>query len=346
MEGQHELRGMQLDELKNLVQEQGFPPYRGEQIFLWIHGKGARDFQEMTDLPAELRTFLLEETRLQNLKMVERVRSDDGVIKFLWELFDGLHIESVIIKHEKRTTLCASTQVGCRFNCPICATGKMGKKRDLTAGEITAQVIEAQNVLGRDKNEENIKNVVFMGMGEPLDNLENVLRSIELFNHPMGTNIGSRRMVISTCGIVPAIYELVEKNIQSVLAVSLHAPNDELRDELVPLNKKYPLQELLTACKSYFDANRRRISFEYALFDGVNDSIECAQELQKLLKGFPAHINLIPANPVQGAPYKESPGERVKAFYDELKKSRLDVSLREPRGRSIESACGQLYPTI
>ncbi len=341
------VQGMVPGELEELITRKGYPSYHSEQIFLWIHGKGVRSFEDMTNLPQKMRFYLEEEAVLALIEPREVFKSDDGTEKILFSLQDGLHIEAVLLKYDDRISLCVSTQVGCRFNCPICATGKMGWQRNLSAAEIVEQVILAQNHLGRSKEAPRIRNIVFMGMGEPLDNLAAVLQTINILNHPMGMNIGSRRMTISTCGLVPEIIKLAEENLQAVLAVSLHAATNELRDKLVPINKKFPLEDLLAACKIYFEGNQRRISFEYAMINGINDSREDARLLTELLRGFPAHINLIPINPVAGTEYLPSPPGRINDFLKYLShNSSLDVSLREVKGRDIKAACGQLYPLI
>ncbi len=342
-----EIEGMMPEELEKLITSKGYPAYHAEQIFLWIHGKGAESFADMSNLPQKMRHYLEEEAMLGLIEPREIFTSKDGTQKFLFSLRDGLFIETVLLKYDDRMSLCVSTQVGCRFNCPICATGKMGWQRNLSAAEIVGQVILAQNHQGRSKEAPRIRNIVFMGMGEPLDNLEAVLQTIKILNHPMGMNIGSRRMTISTCGLVPQIIKLAEENLQAVLAISLHAASNDLRDKLVPINKKFPLEDLLAACKIYFERNQRRISFEYAMINGINDRQEDARSLIELLRGFPAHINLIPINPVPETHYLPSSPERLDAFLNYLShNSSLDVSLRAVKGRDIQAACGQLYPLM
>ncbi len=337
MEVKTELRGVTKKELSSLMVKWGEPAYRGAQIFNWIQVHCEDDLAEMHNLPKKLKEKLAQKTFIAPLQMNKDWIGEDGTRKFLLELFDGKKIESVFLKHPDHNTLCVSSQVGCSYKCKFCATGEMGFERNLLPGEIVGQVHSASKITGS-----SIRNVVFMGMGEPLDNLEAVLKSIELLGDPQGQNIGQRRITISTCGLVPEINKLAALELQCVLAISLHAPSDDLRSKLVPINRRYPLEELLKACRNYFTVSGRRISFEYALIEGVNDRPEQAQQLGALLRRFPAHINILPANPISGGNIKGSGEEKIKRFVGILEANGLPVSLRKSRGQEIEAACGQL----
>lgn len=337
-----ELRGMTEEELQNLMVHLGFPSYRGKQVFHWVQRQAITDLEEMGNVPRSLKDSLKEKTTLPPLIVQDQQSSAEGAEKSLWKLPNGDFVESVLLFHKDRVTLCISSQVGCKFKCVLCATGYMGKKRDLSSGEIMAQVLESERYVQK-KGKGPIKNVVFMGMGEPLDNYSNVLRAVHLLCHPRGRNKGARHITISTCGLIPQMYELARLRLQVVLAVSLHAAHDELRHRLMPINKKYPLQPLIEACKAYSAASGRRVSFEYALLKDVNDSLDDARALIQLLRGFPAHVNLIPANPIAQLPYEPSPPRQVERFYKCLQQSSLEVSLRKTKGQDIQAACGQLY---
>ena len=339
MEPRQDLTGMEKDELVALMEEVKEQPFRGEQVFQWVQGRGQSSLEEMYNLPQNLREKLATRVFIAPLKLVREWEGQGGTRKFLFELFDGEKIESVLLKHPDHYTLCISTQVGCRFNCLFCATGKMGLKRNLMAGEITGQVLEIVSRRGV-----NLRNIVFMGMGEPLDNLEAVLKAIALLGHPQGQNIGQRRITISTCGLIPEINQLAALQLQCVLAISLHAPSDDLRSKLVPINRRYPLEDLLQACRNYFTTSGRRISFEYALIEGINDTPDHAHHLAALLSKFPAHINLLPANQIQHANFKGAGEESLKRFWSILEASGLPVTVRKPRGQDIQAACGQLNP--
>jgi len=339
METRQDLRGMKKEEIVNLMEEIKEPSFRGEQVFQWIQGRGVSKWEQMHNLPQGLKEKLATRTFIPPLKPDREWEGQDGTRKFLFELFDGEKIESVLLKHPDHYTLCISTQVGCRFNCLFCATGKMGLKRNLMAGEITGQVLE---VVFREKIKP--RNVVFMGMGEPLDNLEAVLKTIYLLGDQQGQNIGQRRITISTCGLIPEINRLAALELQCVLAISLNAPADDLRSKLMPINRTYPLEELLRACQNYFTTSGRRISFEYALIKGINDTPDHAHHLAALLGKFPAHINLLPANPIQHAGFEGAGEETLKRFLSILEASGLPVTVRRSRGQDIQAACGQLNP--
>jgi len=331
------------DQLNELLASWGEPSYRVNQIWGWLYRSLATDFQEMTNLPKELRGRLAEATLLQTMKPLEERVSADGLTrKVLFALRDNQTIESVLMHYERRHTACISTQVGCPFGCVFCATGQSGFVRNLAPGEIVGQVLYFARQLRDQRRRTNITNVVFMGMGEPLANYEATWQAIETLTHDEGFNLGARRITISTVGLVPGIQRLAEEGTQIGLAISLHAPTDELRDKLVPINRHYPLNQLMAACRHYVERTGRRISFEYALIQGVNDSLEQARQLARLLDGLLCHVNLIPLNPVPGSLYQPSPRDRILAFQAELNRSKVPNTLRVERGIDIQAGCGQL----
>jgi len=329
------------DELQTLLTGWGEPRYRADQIWRWLYQRFAFSPEEMTDLPHPLRTRLATETRLDPLHFLTTLDSSDGQTrKTLFSLPDGPQVEAVLMHYQKRRTLCISTQAGCAMGCPFCATGQGGFDRNLSAGEIIAQVLFYARLLALE--EERVTNVVFMGMGEPLANYAATWAAIRCLNDPTGFGLGARSMTLSTVGLVPAIRRMCHEPEQVGLAVSLHAPIDELRDELVPINRRYPLAQLMAACREYVTATRRRISFEYALMDGVNDSDEQAHQLADLLRGMLAHVNLIPLNPTVDSPYRGSPRARVRVFSSVLEDRGVPTTLRLRRGIDIQAGCGQL----
>jgi 23S rRNA (adenine2503-C2)-methyltransferase len=329
------------DQLKELLVSWGEPAYRADQIWGWLYRSLATDFREMTNLPKELRERLAQVTLLRTMKPLEERFSADGLTrKVLFALRDNQTIESVLMHHEQRHTACISTQVGCPLGCVFCATGQSGFVRNLTAGEIVEQVLYFAHSL--KVKGERVTNVVFMGMGEPLANYEATWQAIETLTHDEGFNLGARRITISTVGLVPGIRRLAEEGTQIGLAVSLHAPNDELRDKLVPINRRYPLTQLMAACHHYVERTGRRISFEYALIRGINDSPEQGRQLARLVDGLLCHVNLIPLNPVAEVPYQPSPRSRILAFQAELNHSKVPNTLRVERGIDIQAGCGQL----
>jgi len=346
--GKIDIQGMELQEIKNLLQQLEEPEYRAKQLFQWIQQKGASSFTEMTNIPKKLQEKLNGLQLLHPPKITKIRRSQvDDTVKYLLTLDDGNTIETVRMSYlgkeiKDRHTVCVSTQVGCAMGCVFCATGLSGWKRNLTTGEILAQVLVAQRELQKDAPTEKITNVVFMGMGEPLLNYANVLKAIHILNDPLGLNISMRRITLSTCGIVPKIYELAEEKLPIVLAISLHAPNNTLRDRLVPVNKKYPLEILLEACQHYIKSTGRRITFEYALISEVNDSLHHARELIKLLADLKANVNLIPLNTVQETGLVRSSKSSALTFWHELESAGIAVTFREEKGSDIEAACGQL----
>jgi 23S rRNA (adenine2503-C2)-methyltransferase len=319
---------------------------RASQLWRWIYDFGARDFSVMSNIGKEMRAALAEQFTLARPKMIERQVSTDGTRKYLLGFGPGIEVECVFIPNVGRTgALCVSSQVGCTLNCTFCHTGTQKLVRNLTAAEIIGQVIAVKDDLEEwpsDKEDRQLSNVVFMGMGEPLYNLDNVAKAIEVISDGDGIGLSRRRITVSTSGVVPQMHALGEDT-SAMLAISLHATHDALRDELVPINRKYPLAELLEACRNYPGAsNARRITFEYVMLKGVNDTDDEARELVRLLKGIPAKINLIPFNPWPGAPYECSSWERIEAFAEIVNRAGYASPIRTPRGRDIQAACGQL----
>lgn len=332
-----DIKSMTLGELKAGFEADGRPGYRALQVYRWLH-RGVSGFDAMTDLPRELRESLAEKYYIAcaavQKKFVSRL---DGTVKYLFRMNDGELVESVLMRYRHGLSICISSQVGCRMNCAFCATGRSGFSRNLTASEMLAQIQSAQEDAG-----ERISNVVLMGMGEPLDNYENVLRFLELVSSPEGMNIGMRHISLSTCGIVDKIYDLAEKKLQLTLSVSLHAPNDRIRSETMPVNRRWNLEELLEACRCYAEKTGRRISFEYAVIGGVNDSDGCARELAQRLRGMLCHVNLIPVNEVEGSGFRKSGRERLQRFEGILAEKGITVTVRRTLGPDINASCGQL----
>ena len=332
-----DIKSMTLDEIKADFAAERQPAFRALQVYKWLH-RGVADFSEMSDQSKSFRHELSKKYYIANA-VIERkyVSKIDGTIKYLFRLNDGEHVESVLMSYHYGHTICISTQVGCKMNCAFCATGKSGFARNLSASEMLAQIQTAQNDVGI-----RISNVVLMGMGEPLDNYENVLRFLNLVSSENGLNIGMRHISLSTCGVVDKIYDLAEKKYQLTLSVSLHAPNDEIRSRLMPVNRRWDVEELLKACRFYIKQTGRRISFEYALIGGVNDSYGCAHELAHRLKGMLCHVNLIPVNPVKGTPYRKSTPEKTHQFLRILCDEGITATVRRTLGADIDASCGQL----
>jgi 23S rRNA (adenine2503-C2)-methyltransferase len=328
-------------ELKELVVAWGEPGYRAKQIETWLYQRYVDDTAQMTNLPRTLRQRLAEESVLSPLTSLVSLDSADGYTqKTLFDLPDGQEIEAVLMRYDKRQTLCISTQAGCAMGCPFCATGQMGFKRNLSAGEIVAQVLYYARQLERENKP--VTNVVFMGMGEPLANYAETWRAIRRLNEPEGFNLGARRMTLSTVGLVPAIRRMSQEPEQISLAVSLHAATDELRNQIVPLNRRYPLAMLMQALRDYLDHTHRRVTFEYALMNNLNDSDAQAEQLAELVGGLLCHINLIPLNPTPDSPWSGSPDARVYAFRDRLQAAGISTTVRLRRGIDIAAGCGQL----
>ena len=330
-----DIKSMDLEELTAWLKAQGEPAFRARQIFRWLY-RGAASFEEMTDLSKALRQKL-EETALLTPPKVARkqVSQQDGTIKYLWELADGNCVESVLMRYQHGNTVCISCQVGCRMGCAFCASTIAGKVRDLTPAEMIDQVLFTQIDSGAP-----VSNIVLMGIGEPLDNFDTVLRFLTLVNHPEGLNIGMRHISLSTCGLVEQIDKLARYGLQLTLSVSLHAPDDETRSKIMPVNKSVGVEKLLETCRRYFEKTGRRISYEYAMIDGVNDADWQADLLAKRLRGAPAHVNLIPLNEVEESPLK--PSRRVAAFQKRLEGHGVTVTVRRKLGGDIDASCGQL----
>lgn len=333
-----DIKSFSKEELRAFLTEKGYPKFRADQVFSWLHEKFVTDFSQMTNLPksmiADLDAICYISVANIEKKLVSRY---DNTIKYLFSFDDGECVEAVVMDYHHGHSMCISTQVGCKMGCTFCATGQGGFVRNLTASEIISQIHTAQKDLSI-----RISSVVLMGMGEPLDNYENVIRFIRLANDSEGLSLGARHITLSTCGIVPKIYELAEEGIPVNLSVSLHAPTDELRSKTMPVNRKYPIPELIKACKYYADTTGRRITYEYALINGVNDSDLHAQSLVNLIKGTLCHVNLIPVNPVEGTGYKQSSDKRLRAFVNILEKGRITVTVRRTLGSDISASCGQL----
>ena len=338
-----DLLGLAADDVATTLREhfeaRGVPGYRVGQVLAWLYEKDAPDFASMTDLPLVEREALEAAFRLPALRATTISRSSDGTVKHLWQLDDGETIESVLIPAGSRLTLCMSSQAGCAMACVFCATGWSGYRRQMTTGEIVAQFRAARRWAAAE-GAGAITNVVFMGMGEPLANREAVLPALSLLNGALG--VGARRVTVSTVGIIPGIVELAARPEQFRLAVSLHAPNAEIRRRLVPIEKKYPLPELMDALRAFDAAGGRRITFEYVLLDGVNDEAEHARELADLIREFGAHVNLIPCNPIPGATWKPPSRQRQRLFLRILRERGIEATIREARGLDIAAACGQL----
>ena len=330
-----DIKSMTQEEITDALRAMGEPAFRGKQVFSWLH-KGATDFAEMNNLSKPLREKLGKEFTITAPTVARKqVSRLDGTVKYLWELRDGNCIETVLMSYHHGNTVCISSQVGCRMGCKFCASTIAGKVRDLTPSEMLDQVLFTQLDSGKD-----ISNIVLMGIGEPLDNRANVLRFLQLVNHPEGLNIGMRHISLSTCGVVPGIDALAEENLQLTLSVSLHAPDSVTRSRIMPVNNAYDVEELFTACHRYFKKTGRRISFEYAMIDGVNDHDWQADLLAERIRGMPGHVNLIPLNDVVESEFK--PSHRVAAFQKRLESHGLTATVRRSLGGDIDASCGQL----
>ena len=331
------LKSMTAPEIGAVLKELGQPAFRAKQVFSWLH-KGVRSYEEMSNLPKALRDTLAERYPICAPTAVRKQESQkDGTIKYLWQLSDGNCVETVLMRYHYGNTVCISTEVGCRMGCAFCASTLGGLVRKLEPFEMLDQVLFTQLDSGLP-----VSHIVLMGIGEPLDNLDNVLRFLELVNSPEGMNISMRHISLSTCGLVPKIDELASHKLQISLAISLHGPNDEIRNRIMPVNKAYPIEELLAACRRYYDATSRRIHFEYAMIDGLNDSVECAKELLRRLKGLPAHVNMIPLNHVEESPLKPSSRAAVQKFQQTLEDGGITATVRRTLGSDIDASCGQL----
>ncbi len=331
------LKSMTQSEIATILKELGQPMFRAKQVYTWLH-KGVGSYDEMTNLPKSLRDTLSQSYPIYVPQVVRKQESQkDGTIKYLWRLSDGNCVETVLMRYHYGNTICISSEVGCRMGCAFCASTLGGLVRKLEPHEMVDQVLFTQIDSGLP-----ISHIVLMGIGEPLDNMDNVLRFLELINSPDGMNISMRHISLSTCGIVPKIDQLAKHKLQLTLSVSLHAPNDAVRDTIMPINKAYPTKELLGACRRYYAATNRRISFEYAMIDGVNDSEESARELLHILKGLPAHFNLIPLNHVEESPLKPSTRSTILKFQKTLEDGGVTATVRRTLGGDIDASCGQL----
>jgi 23S rRNA (adenine2503-C2)-methyltransferase len=333
-----DIKSLSFEQLNTAVKGLSLPAFRAKQIYKWLHSYGCTSFDEMTDLSKELRQKLSDIYYISSCAIEDKfVSSIDGTVKYLFRLCDGEYIESVIMKYKYGYTICVSSQVGCKMGCTFCASTLAGFKRNLTAGEIESQIHTAQ----RDLNI-RISHIVMMGIGEPLDNFDNVMQFLDNVNNENGLNIGMRNITISTCGIVDRIYDLMGRNLQLTLTISLHAPNDEIRSRTMPVNNKYPINTLLKACKEYGDRTGRRVSFEYTLIKDVNDSKDNADELSNRLKGSLCHVNLIPVNAVKERGNVRSSDDTILKFCNELKRNGINATIRRTLGADINASCGQL----
>ena len=333
-----DIKSMDLDELKTFVKEMNEPEFRAKQLFEWMHKSLISSFDECTNLSKSFREKLKESTSLTNLKAVEIFKSKlDDTQKYLFALEDGNIIESVRMKYEHGNSVCISSQVGCRMGCKFCASTLDGLVRNLSASEMLDQIYSIQKLLG-----ERISNIVVMGSGEPMDNYDNIVKFVKIISSDMGLNISQRNITVSTCGIVPKIRALADEGLSITLALSLHAPNDEIRKTIMPVANKYALKDVISACDYYFKKTGRRVSYEYSLVAGVNDNIKEAMNLVKLVNGRNIHINLIPVNPIKERDFKQSDKLKIKAFRDFLEKHKVNATVRREMGRDIDGACGQL----
>ncbi len=331
------LKSLTQPELAQILKELGQPAFRSKQVFAWLH-KGVRSYEEMTNLPKSLRDKLAETYPIHAPQVVRRQESQrDGTIKYLWQLADGNCVETVLMRYNYGNTVCISTEVGCPMGCAFCASTLGGLVRRLEPHEMLDQVLFTQIDSGLP-----ISRIVLMGIGEPLDNFDNVMRFLELVNSPDGMNISMRHISLSTCGLVPKIDELAQRKLQISLAISLHGPNNEIRSKIMPVNRAYPIEELIEACRRYYAATSRRIHFEYAMIDGVNDRERDAKELLHRMKGLPAHFNLIPLNHVEESPLKPSSRANVAAFQKLLEEGGITATVRRTLGGDIDASCGQL----
>ena len=335
---QLDIKSQDLSELKKTVESLSEKPFRAKQIYEWLHKKQADSFQEMTNLSVSLREKLERNCQIVSLKVLEVQTSKlDGTQKYLFALPDGNVVESVLMKYHHGNSVCISSQVGCKMGCRFCASTIGGWTRNLLPSEMLDQVYKIQKL-----SKERVSNVVVMGTGEPLDNYDNLLRFIRMLSDEKGLHISQRNITVSTCGIVPKMYDLAQEDLQITLAISLHASNQQKREQLMPIARKYSLEELMKACRNYFEKTGRRLTFEYSLVGGENDSQEDAEELARLIKGLNCHVNLIPVNPIKERSYVQSDKKVIANFQNKLEKYQINVTIRREMGRDIDGACGQL----
>ena len=331
------IKDYDLQDLQEELVSIGEKKYRAEQIFKWLYIEKAKTFDEMTNLSIELREKLKENYSMCNYNILKKQESSDGTKKYLFDVLDGNAIETVLMQYHHGKTVCVSSQIGCKMGCKFCASTGVQFIRNLTAGEIVEQIVAVEQDIG-----DRISNIVFMGIGEPLDNYDNVIRAINILNNQKGLNIGTRHISVSTSGLVPKIYDLANENIQCTLSISLHATTDEQRSSMMPINNRYNIKELMKACKDYIKITNKRISFEYALAKDNNDNIEDAKRLVKLLKGMLCHVNLIPINKIENGQYSKSTNENILKFRDYLNDNGIVATIRRELGSDIDAACGQL----
>ena len=331
------IKDYNLEELKEELKSIGEKPFRAEQIFKWLYQDKVKSFDDMTNLSLELREKLKENYTICNFKILKKQESSDGTKKYLFDVLDGNAIETVLMSYHHGYSICVSSQIGCKMGCKFCASTGIKFVRSLTSGEIVEQILAVE----QDKNI-RISNIVFMGIGEPLDNFDNVINAVKIINNPKGLNIGARHISISTSGLVPMIYKLAEQNTQCTLSISLHATTNEKRSSMMPVNNAYNIEELIQACKDYIKVTNRRISFEYALAKDNNDNLEDAKRLVKLLKGMLCHVNLIPINKIENGEYTKSSNENIIKFRDYLNDHGIVATIRRELGSDIDAACGQL----
>lgn len=332
-----DISSLQLEELKQYITGLGAKPFVAGQIYRWLHQRGVQSFDEMTDISKSLREKLSQQRYITGLTIRKKQVSKDGTIKYLYQLADENCIETVLMRYQHGNSICVSSQVGCRMGCTFCASTQHGKVRDLTAGEILRQVYATEKDIG-----ERVSNIVMMGIGEPLDNFDNAVAFIRIISSPQGKNISQRNISLSTCGIVPRIYQLAQLKLGITLSISLHATTTEKRKVTMPITNAYSVEELMQACRDYTKITNRRISFEYSMIKGVNDTDEDAQRLAQLLKGMISHVNLIPINPVDGSPYTQSDDAVIRAFQKKLQNLHVNATIRRRLGQDISAACGQL----
>ena len=326
-----------ITDLKELLVNNNFKAFNAEQIYKWVYESNISDPEKMSNLSKELRSYISEVFSFDLLELVTQQTSKTGTDKFLFKLSDGIVIESVLMEHDYGLSLCVTSQAGCSMGCSFCASGLIGKQRDLTAAELVLQIITVQAI-------KNIKitHIVVMGTGEPFDNYDNVMNFLRIINYKHGLQIGSRHITVSTCGIVPKIYDYAKEEIKANLAISLHAPNNDIRNRLMRINRAYPITEVIQAAKDYFEVTKRRVTFEYILLKGINDEIDHANELSDLIRGINCYVNLIPYNPVNEFSYEKTDEKRADRFYQQLVRRGINVTLRKEMGLDIDAACGQL----
>ena len=328
--------GLTIEEMEDYFVSLGSKKFHADQLFSWLYEKRVNDYSEITNIKKELLEQVKSSYSIDKLKIVS-IEKDIDVCKYLFELYDGEHIEAVLMRHDYGNSICVSSQVGCNMGCRFCESGRRKKVRNLETYEMVLQIMMIEEELG-----ERISHVVVMGIGEPFDNYDNLVRFLKIINHPKGMAIGARHITVSTCGIVPKIKEFSNLGLQFNLAISLHAPNNEIRDMIMPINKAYPLDKLIPVLEEYYNNTNRRITFEYVLLEGINDSETCALELSKLVRNLNCYINLIPYNETNNLNFKRSSSIQIMKFYDILKKNKINVTIRKEFGRKISAACGQL----